>query len=153
MSDKIALIVADLGAIMASVTIANGYNNDVIEVDYGVTNYDQNTFEDISYPRVNIICNNVTVPDYSTTASRVQVEVKISGYLRKEKDIETDLASYQESLGWANDMRKAIDTWLKQIPEAIDCDLIDNQINQTIGFPMTLLTCSNEFGLIFDECY
>lgn len=153
MPDKIAMLVENLGLILGEIQKSNSFFNDVKKIDYGVTSYDNNSFSNEEYPRIQIICNNVSIPEFTTTSSKVQVEVTINGYLRKKKDIETDLGSYQESVNWSNDLRKGVANWLKQIPEEIDGDLIDNQIQQTIGFPLTLLTCTTEFGIIFDECY
>lgn len=153
-TDKTALLVQNLGEICSQISTANGFFNDVQEVDFGVTSYDNNTFESDKYPRIQIICNTISIPTFSTkVASEVQVDVTINGYLRKKCDIETSLESYQESVNWSWDLRKAVKDWLEQMPSNIDGDLIDNQINQTIGFPMNLLTSTTEFGIIFEECY
>ena len=153
MADKSADLAENLGSILEQIKKSNGFFNDVVAVDFGITNYDSNSFSSDQYPRINIIFNNIGIPEFTTTAAKVTVEVKIDAYLRKKNDTESGLESYKESLHWGYDLRKGISNWLKQIPEEIDGDLIDNQIGQTIGFPMNLLTCSTEFGIIFEECY
>jgi len=153
MPDKVAMLIENIGLVLGEIKKSNGFFNDVKKIDYGVTSYDNNSFSNEEYPRIQIICNNISIPEFTTTDSKVQVELTINGYLRKKKDVETDLGSYQESVNWSNDLRKGVANWLKQIPEEIDGDLIDNQIQQTIGFPLTLLTCTTEFGIIFEECY
>lgn len=153
MPDKAALLVANLGLILKTIQKSNGFFNNVVDVDYGVTNYDPNSYATDQYPRIEIIFNNIGVPDYTTTSSQVEIPITVNAYLRKKKDIETSLESYTESLNWTHDIRRGLSDWLKQMPEEIDGDLVDSQIQQTIGFPMTLLTCTSEFGIIFNECY
>jgi hypothetical protein len=153
-TDKQALLVENLGQICADISPANGYFNEVVAVDYGVTGYNNNDFASDQYPRIQIIVNNASIDTFSTkVASEVQLQITINAYLRKNFDVETDLESYKLTSSWSWDIRKAIKDWLAQMPSNIDGDLIDNQVQQTIGFPMNLLTCTTEFGIIFEECY
>lgn len=152
MADKTSTLIAFLGGVMADISIANGYNNDVVEVTYGVTTYNANNFASAKYPRIHIIANQISIPDFSTKVnSQTEVNIKIDAYLRKGNDLETSLETYQASLGWSQDIRRALTTYFKTEPNSIDSDLKDNRIEQEIGFPMTLLTCSTEFGVIFEE--
>lgn len=153
-TDKTGELVAYLGSILENVNTGNGYFNDIQVVDYGITSYDNNTFDTSDYPRVQIICNDISIPTFSTkVASETEVEIKINAYLRKPSDIETSLESYQNSTAWAWDIRKAVKEFLAGMPLDIDGDLVDNQISQSIGFPMTLLTVETAFSIIFEECY
>lgn len=152
MSDKTGELIEFLGTVMEGIKKANGYNNDVVEVTYGFTTYNANNFATAKYPRIHIIANQISISDFSTKVnSMTQVQIKIDAYLRKDEEIETSLASYLETLAWSQDIRRALTKFFLTEPNSIDSDLIDERIDQDIGFPMTLLTCSTEFGVTFTE--
>lgn len=151
-TDKLSDAIASLGTSLESILVSNGYFNDIVAVSYGVTEYDYNSNKTAEYPRIHIIANNVSLPNFTTTESVTSVPIKVVGYLRKPKDIETGLDSYQKSLNFSWDIRKGIGQWLKDQDITIDADLEDNTIDQTIGFPGTLLTINTEFSIIFNEC-
>lgn len=151
-TDKAAEAIEFLGSKMAEISTANDYFTTIQEVSYGVVAYDYNKYESAKYPRVHIIANNVGIPNFTTTESQTELPVKVVGYLRKNSDLETGLASYKETLNFSQDLRKAVAKFLKEMPLDIDADLENSSIQQTIGFPGTLLTIEMEFSIIFNEC-
>ena len=152
MADKTADLIEFLGTTLEGITTGNGFNNTVVAVTYGFTTYNSNNFKTSEYPRIHIIANQIQIPNFSTkVCSETKVSIKVVGYLRKESDVETSLETYKATLGFSQDIRKGIRNFLANMPNDIDGDLIDNSIGQEIGFPMTLLTCETEFGIIFED--
>jgi len=154
-SDKSGQLIAQLGSYYQQISVANGYFNNLVTdgVQYGVETFNDMGLKDEDYPRITLISNQTIIPEFSTkSCSRTHIEITVHGYLRKAKNREQDLASYQETLAWAKDMKDAFRAYLNgQDGGDVDADLLDSELQQQIGYSTNTIVVSHSFTLGFDE--
>ena len=154
-SDKSGQLIAELGSYYQDISAASGYFNTVVAdgVQYGVETFNDRGLKDADYPRVVIIANQTTIPEFSTkSCSRTHIEITVHGYLRKPGSREEDLTSYQATLAWSKDLRDAFRAYLNgQDGSDVDADLLNSELQQQIGYSTNTVVVSQSFTLGFDE--
>ncbi len=153
MPNKAFEAITQLGSYYEQITTANGYYNDIASVKYGAFSFNPTGKGDEELPLVNLIINNITVPEFSTkSCSKTHIEVLVHGYLRKPKNRETSVDSYEDSLNWSKDLRDAFRAYLNgQDGNDVDADLFDSELQQQIGLETNNIVVSSSFTLSFDE--
>ena len=155
-TDKLADLISQLGTKLQAINGTGEYWNTIVPdgVRYGVETFNAlGGNPQVDYPSINLICNDLSVPDFSTVScSRTEAEIQIHGYLWKNAERETDLASYQASLHFCKDLRTAFRDYLNGISETdVDADLYSNEITQSISYSTNYIVVSLRATLLFDE--
>jgi len=154
-SNKAANLIQEMASYYQAISTANGYFYDVVAdgIIFGEESFNEKQGGDSDYPKIKIITNQLTIPEFSTkSCSKTNLEIIVHGYLRKEGNRETGLTSYIETLNWAKDLRDAFRAYLNgQDGGDVDADLENSEIQQQIGYGMNTVTVSSSFTLSFDE--
>lgn len=151
MPNKSAELINEIASYYQSISVANGYYNDVQTIGFGEESYNEAARDISNFPMVKIIVNDLVIPTFSTkSCSRTQLDFIVHGYLNKGQNRESGQNTYDDSLNWAKDLRDAFREYLN-LQSVVDADLLDDQFAQKIGFSNNIITVSSIFTLSFDE--
>ena len=154
-SDKASELISEMASYFQAINTVDGYYNTVVPegVYFGEANFDFKSFADNQYPLVRIQANSLIIPEFSTkSCSKTHLEIIIHGWIRKPTNRETGQDSYNNSLHWAKDLRDAFRAYLNgQDGGDVDCDLLNSEFQQQIGYSTNNVEVSSSFTLSFDE--